>query len=137
MKTPGSIEVTMPADLFAAILEIVPVALEDGPENFEISAIEVFACFEEQVTTVTTTPAGVTTVSTTTKFTPSGITTTTVKTTPGNEARPDSVPTPTVLQQFLHLLHSALSAPVTTRTTPAPVTASTTPEQGETGRPAP
>jgi hypothetical protein len=81
--TEGTLQVTLPDNLFASIVKIVPLATEEGPSVFEIKGLEVFACFEEETSVVSTTAAGTTTVRTTTRFTPTGITTTTVQTTPG------------------------------------------------------
>lgn len=79
---PGKVDADLPERPAAAILKIKPVFDDEVPEEVEIQKLKIFACFEVEQTTVTTTPSGVPTMlTTTTKFTSTGATQTTVITT--------------------------------------------------------
>ena len=69
----------MPKKLVATSVKIVPVIAEGGADTISVDDVQVFACFTEEFTSVTTTTAGATTTEKiTTKFTSAGTTVTTV-----------------------------------------------------------
>ena len=75
----GLIDVVMPKTLVATAVKIVPVIAEEGADTVSVTDIQVFACFTEEFTSVTTTTSGATiTEKITTKFTSAGTTVTTV-----------------------------------------------------------
>lgn len=78
-------EITAAFKVQAVAIQIIPDRPDDEEETvIEIDSIEVKACFEEVETTVTTTPAGITTTKiTTTHFTTTSSSITTVSTTVG------------------------------------------------------
>lgn len=78
----GTIRALLPDKIFAVVLKVVLIVGPEGPEDLEVKQIEIFACFEEESTTVTTTTQGTTTtMTTTTKVTPTTTSVTTVETT--------------------------------------------------------
>lgn len=69
----GTIVAEFPERKFASVLKIVPIVTPDGPAEFDVQEIQVYACFEQETSTIMTTSSGATTTSTTTtKFTPTG-----------------------------------------------------------------
>lgn len=76
-----TITAVMPAGIYATDLKIVLLTTQNSPAEFDVDAVKVFACYEEEFTTTMTTPAGTTTQKTTTTFTSSATTVTTVQTT--------------------------------------------------------
>lgn len=75
----GLVSAVMPSKLVATTVKIVPVIDEEGSDTISVEDVSLFACFEEEFTSVTTTTRGTaTTEKTTTKFTSAGTTVTTV-----------------------------------------------------------